>query len=76
MIEKINSHSYKSMDQPTLEKIVEEMVQPCSCGSGKMAWQCHRADEAKMYENEMCPCGSGKMVKDCCMKNPDAHTVL
>ena len=34
---------------------------PCACGSGKMAGNCCRKDEA-------CFCGSGKKVSECCLQ--------
>jgi len=61
------------MDQESVKLKMSMLMQPCACGSGKMAGLCCKAGETKEIENESCPCGSGKMVKDCCMKSPDTH---
>jgi len=51
----------------------EELMKPCTCGSGKMAGMCHRQGDVAEIANEPCICGSGKMIKDCCLKSPEAH---
>ncbi|MEK7138132.1 MAG: SEC-C metal-binding domain-containing protein [Patescibacteria group bacterium] len=61
------------MDPEVLKQKVSILMQPCDCGSGKMAGFCHKANETKEIENEPCICGSGKMLKDCCMQNPETH---
>jgi len=61
------------MEQEALKKKAMELMQPCGCGSGKKAFMCCSAGEAKAIENETCICGSGKMLKDCCMKSPETH---
>ena len=61
------------MEQATVKEKMGVLMQPCSCGSGKMFYLCCGQDQAQEIANEKCPCGSGKMVKDCCMKSPKTH---
>jgi len=45
---------------------MDELKAPCTCGSGKMAGNCCKADEP-------CPCGSQKKVSQCCMASSEEH---
>lgn len=60
------------MEKEMILQKLGELMQDCSCGSGKKAYLCCKQEEAKAIENEMCPQHEGSMLKDCCLKHEEA----